>query len=376
MTTYTYDMPVTGATDWGIDRIAFTYPVDESQSDSSSPLWSGSSTQNLPDTDMESICHRGEITIGHAAIDVRLYSLRDRCRVEFNPSRVLTPKGRELCLPEVLPKLVGLVLDEIRHAAWPTFDAVTAEGEIIRGVGWEEQVLIRRLDVARNFDVVDPEPVKLALEQKQPKYGKQQAKHSSAWGGWSITNTAPKSGKDTFYDKGAELALDSSRGASVMGDERLLRFETVMKEPRLKAFGLKTLDRVTVEACWSALSSRWKATQWGTPISLGGDLCTVLRSLPYADRAALAGYLFLKSVGADEGITSSRERRMRKIARDLGLTPGLPLDALGEPSAYLDLSTGCLETWVPDRVASSFVDTKSAPKSGWSGVVVMDEQCG
>ena len=39
-------------------------------------------------------------------------------------------------------------------------------------------------------------------------------------------------------------------------------------------------------------------------------------------------------------ITDSQQRRMRALARDCGLTPGVPVAMLGEPTTRLDLRTG------------------------------------
>jgi len=374
MSTSSKTMPVMAQTDWGIDRIAFTYPVDESQSDAVSNLWSGSSTHLLPETDMESICHRGQITVGHATVDVRLYSLRNRCRVEFNPSRILTPKGRDLCLPELIGPLVELVVDQIRHAAWPAFDTVTADGEIIRQAGWERQILIKRLDLARNFEISNPGPVKIALEHKIPKYQKQRSRHSGSSGGWTITNTAPKSGRDIFYDKTADLSrVEDLQIDQIAVHDRIFRFETKLMDPRLRAGHLRTLAGLTVEACWLALAARWKATEWGTPIAVGGDLYRLVSDLPFAERAGLVGYLMLKSAGADAGISKSQERRLSKAARMLGLTVGVPLEVQGEPDAHLNLTSGRLEPWTQPRrqPKPKFGDQASTASVG--NVVIVEE---
>lgn len=347
-------MPQGDLTDWGIDRIAFTYLVDPAQCDPGHVLWSTSGSQNLPGTDLQNDHLAGNFKVGDAAVNVRLSLLRNRCRIEFNPARILSPKSRTLCPPELLEALVAEVINQISQAAWPAFDTVTEDGEVIRKPDWPKDILLKRLDLARNFEVSHPAPVKVALEQKQPRWGKGTARYESSRGGWTIVNSTAKSGQDKFYDKYSDLAQDGDlRDSEDVGhfEGRLFRFETQLLRPRLKDLDLQVLDRLTVINCWAVLARRWDATGWGTPIATGGDLYRVVDTLGYAERADLVGYLMLKSNRATDGITPAQERRVKKMAKNLGLTVGLPLDAQGEPDAYLDITTGRLATWPSDVTA-------------------------
>ena len=349
-----HPIPTNGHTAWGLDRIAFTYPVDPSQCDLSSSLWSSSSTQILSGTDGDNASLTGTITLGQAAsARISLYLRNGRCRIEFNPSRVMSPKGAQLLPPELAAAVVSQAIDEARQAAWPAFSTVTEDGEIVRDPAWQEQVLISRLDLARNFRISIPEAVKAALEAKDARYQKSKHRYTQSDGGWGIENRTKSSGKDIMYDKTAEQGttdMDPEFDERAIMDGNVLRFEAQMKRPRIHDMGLQRLDLISRQSCWDALAKRWEATGWGSPIATGGDIYTLVQSLPYSQRADLVGYLMLKAHGAEVGISASQERRMRKLAKQAGLTPGLPLAAQGEPDSFLNLSTGQLEAWTSEVV--------------------------
>lgn len=349
-----HPIPTNGHTAWGLDRIAFTYPVDPSQCDLSSNLWSSSSTQILSGTDGDNASLTGTITLGQAATArVSLYVRNSRCRIEFNPSRVMSPKGTQLLPPELTAAVVSQAIDEVRQAAWPAFDTVTQDGEIVRDLAWQEQVLINRLDLARNFRISIPEAVKAALEAKDARYQKSKHRYTQSDGAWGIENRTKSSGKDIMYDKTAEQGttdIDPEFDERAVMDGNVLRFETQMKKPRTHNMGLQRLHLITPQSCWDALARRWEATGWGSPIATGGDVYTLVQALPYAQRADLVGYLMLKAHGAETGISINQERRMRKLAKHMGLTPGVPLATQGRPDSFLNLGTGQLEAWTSEGV--------------------------
>ena len=346
MPNYISAKPQVSNVDWGIDRIAFSYPFEPSLSDATAPLWQTTSSQNLADSDQVAESLAGSLQIGAAKISVRAYTARNRCRIEFNPARIMTPKSTHLLGPELLTPLVEKVIQEVNSAVWPAFDRVTDDGEVVRSPHWQREVLIKRLDLARNFEIDQPEVVKRALEQKKAKYQKSRGTFQTSDGGWGIENRTARSGKDMLYDKSADLAKEVQAGESAISyADGVFRFETQLLPPRLEHLGLKRLDGVTVDSCWNALSIRWDATDWGTPIASGGDLFDLVAQLPYRQRERLVGFLMLNAHGADGGISPSQERKMRKMAKDFDLTVGLPLEATGIPDSYLNLSTGRLEKW-------------------------------
>ena len=349
-----HPIPTNGHTAWGLDRIVITYPVDPSQCDLSSSLWSSSSTQILSGTDGDNASLRGNITLGQAAsAKVSLYVRTGRCRIEFNPSRFMSPKSAQLLPPELAAAVVSQAVDEVRQAAWPAFDTVTEDGEIVRDPAWQEQVLISRLDLARNFRISIPEAVKAALEAKDARYQKSKHRYTKSDGAWGIENPTKSSGKEIMYDKAAELGTtdhDPEFDERAVMDGGVLRFESQMRRPRLKDMRLTRLHLITPQSCWEALARRWEATNWGSPIATGGDIYTLVQSLPYSQRADLVGYLMLKAHGAETGISINQERRVRKLAKEMGLTPGVPLVAQGEPDSFLNLSTGQLEAWISEVV--------------------------
>ena len=346
MSNHASAMPPGSDADWGIDRITVTYPFDPSLSDATSPFWQTTSSQNLADSEQVAESLAGSFEIGAARISVRVYTARNRCRIEFNPARIMTPKSTYLLPPELLTPIVEKVIEGIANVVWPAFDAVTDDGEVIRSKHWQQEVLVRRLDLARNFEIDEPETVKRALEQKKSKYQKSRGTYQTSEGGWGIENRTSRSGKDMFYDKSADLARkDQADESEITYSDGVFRFETQLMPARLGDLGLKRLDGLSADSCWNALSIRWDATDWGSPIASGGDLFDLVAQLPYRQRERLVGFLMLNAHGADSGISPGQERKMRKVAKDLGLTVGLPLEASGSPDSYLNLSTGRLEKW-------------------------------
>lgn len=361
-----HPLPQVGHTAWGVDRIRFGFDVEPAECDLSSSLWSTSRSQNLLEADEVSESFTGTFQLGHANVHVGLYLKNSRCLVEFNPSRAMSPKGVQLLPPDLLSSVISTALDEIRQAAWPVFDTVTQDGEILRDPQWEARVLIKRLDLARNFRTSIPEAIKSALESKDARYQKSKHQYSRTDGGWGIENSTKSSGHDVLYDKTAELGstdLDPDFDSRLTAEERVLRFETQMRAPRLKEFRLNRLNCLTPQACWGSLTKRWDATNWGTPIATGGDIYNLMRSLPYAERAALIGYLMLKANGAETGISAYQERRMRRLAKQHGLTPGVPIVEQGQPDSYLNISTGELEPWHPAEATTGWSEGEESAMS-------------
>jgi len=327
-------------TDWGIDTVSCWFPVDLGLCTSDSPLWSSVSTRNRLDTHsgVETSAHLGFLRKDFGDVRVELYPMDGRCRLHFNAARMATPKSAALLPPAALVRIVEGILEEIRDSVWADFDRIDDSGTITRDVNWQTQVHITRIDLARNFNVLNAELIKIGLRNAKSRNSKSTHEYTSN-GTWTFENRTKTSGTDRFYDKSTELA-SYVVNASLKANGGTYRFETELKKDRLTTFGLRTLDRVTDENVWNAISERWGATGWGIPLPSGEGFYRSLLKLSDAMRDNLIGFLHRRAEGLDTEMPSHYRRERDKRARDLGLTPGVPVELLGPATEFLDLESG------------------------------------
>lgn len=337
---------------WGIDTVKIGFKVDPSQCDRDSDLWVTSSTQNLRNDRPEAETFRGFYVLPalerEVKITINLYLMDGICHLSFNAARAVFAHKDELLPPDAMRPLVQGIVSQLLHAVWPTFVAVTADGEMVWSPDWAAQVSVKRLDIARNFEVDDAGPLRVVLPLQKGRYQRQVVTHDSGNGCWTIESPTNQVGKDKFYTKSALLALDPEESERMRArSKELLRFETQLMRGRLATYGLTTLDRVTEESTWAALEARWDATGWGTPLPETGDLLKAVEPLKPKDRALLIGYLHLAAAGAPSHLSEAQERRIRNLAKQCGVTVGVPVELVGEPISYLDLPTGTQQSMTP-----------------------------
>jgi hypothetical protein len=251
---------------------------------------------------------------------------------------MVTPKSATLLPPAALQPIVEGILEEIRDSVWAEFDCVDDAGTVTRDRDWQSQVHITRIDLARNFHVPKPELVKIGLRSARSRHSKSTHEYTSN-GTWTFENRTKTSGTDRFYDKSAELdayGIDES----LKQKDTIFRFEAELKKDRLISFGLRTLDRVTDESVWNAIAARWEATGWAIALPSGDGLHSCIERLSHSMRDNLIGFLFRRAEGLDTDMPAQYRRERDKRARDLGLTPGVPVDLLGPANEYLDLFAG------------------------------------
>lgn len=140
--------------------------------------------------------------------------------------------------PEALPLLVKTFIEKVAHVAGPTFVTIDPNGEEIWDADWQDLVRVKRLDIARNFDVASPDLVKAVLPKVQPAHGKSKVGYNSARSGWTLVNATKQSGMDRLYDKTAELATHGITESFMLSGGRQFRFEAQLQKDRLKGSGL------------------------------------------------------------------------------------------------------------------------------------------
>ena len=331
---------------WGLDTVKLSFYVNPDQCDLSSPLWSMTSSKNLrddqPEADTLSGFHLMHLPHGPFQVHARLYTARNICHLEFPSARFLSADRRDLLPPDALCRVARLIIEDLHAVAWPMFMAITEDGEILWDDDWATEVRMSRLDVARNFLIEDPAIVKASLAAIKGRYQKAWTIDGNANGGWTITNKTESSGRDRFYEKDAEMRGQhfTDRGDLLVSQGTLFRFETQVQKSRLAALGMSRLSDVNAASAWAALEARWEATRWGSPLPGKGNVAVAVSGLPVKQQMELIGFLHMSEVGADLHMTDSQRRRMRDLARSCGLTPGVPVAMLGEPTTRLDLRAG------------------------------------
>ena len=339
--------------EWGVDYLSFSFPVDESQSSLSSSLWTWEGSGKHRDSDKEYTVYKAKLTLGNAVVQVTYKPEYAKAYVDFNPSRAIKPKSAFLSPPAALKAIVSALLDQLQDALCPAFDVVDAwTGAFTRLEQWDELISIHRLDVARNFFIDDVPTVKAHLMKAQPKYGKTNHVYWDRKGGWTLQNSTKKVGHDRIYDKYAELqGISPDDGIGVQAGT--FRFEAQLHKDRLDKFGLKALYQVTDENVWNALLTRWEACLWAIQVPERGTLLKAVADLPAAKKEGLLGYLYLAAEGQTSSLTKEHVRDRNRLAKSLGLQPGMSLSDLGVPTRQLDLYSGTL---IPIDCAREDVD--------------------
>jgi hypothetical protein len=326
--------------EWGIDTVTISFKVDLNLCSNDPSEWTKESTDFYSDSQQTRHNLVKVLEKEYANVRISFLPKYEKCSITFNSARLLSPKSRSLCPPSALKPLVAGLLDEVKEFVWPQFDYLDeASGEIKRDSDWASQVSFTRLDAARNLFIDDIPGVKQALPLARPKYWKGYILYLQPGESWTLVNTTERSGKDRVYDKDAELANHDVH-ETIDTEGAWFRFECQLQEDRLLTNGLKTLDKVTDERVWEAIAKRWDYCQWGVNLYQRGTIQRAIQNLSANQKQDLVGFLALSSMNELEGLTPSRIRTMNALARSVGLTPGITLDAQGIANRKLSLWEG------------------------------------
>ena len=332
---------VPGDASWGIDTVRISYGIQPEHCDPSHELWTGTSTY-IGNADASGETWRGSRKYDQGEVRVFVYLGRGTCSLEFNAARLIDSNPLYLLPPDMLMPLVEKMVWDLHEVVWPSFLIVTGDGEITLQPNWASSVRITRLDLARDLHIESPGPVKAALEAMETRYGRRKSVETSRSGGWTVYNKTRSSGLDRCYDKAAESRHKDPDAALKYVPEGTFRFETELKGDRLKSSGLSRLDRIHEQSSWDAMAHRWEQTRWGSLISTGTGLEEVLARLTPHLRTKVLAYLASESLGNILNLDPRVANDLARRCRDLGLTPGLPLESLGGAARCIDLFSGRL----------------------------------
>jgi len=325
----------------GIDTVRMFIPVNLDLCEWDSSLWGYDSTGNS--SVKNRTYHHLETVIGLDFADVKVVLYPDTAiaRLSFNAARLLTPKSRELLDPDVLVPLVEAVLNSVSHLVVGAFDSVDlATGAFTREPNWADQVGLTRLDIARNLLIDSPHDVRMTLEKLQPHKGKTMHKYWDAEGGWTLWNKTKTTGSDRLYDKAAELAAHTKDETLAAANDGWYRFETQLEKDRIKRFGFSKLSGITRERVWQALEARWDKCGWGVMLPEQGRLKEMLENVPIKERMEFLGFLEAANRHQTSIMHPPQIAKMQKLAKKLGVTPGVSLDEQGLLTRQLSLYEG------------------------------------
>ena len=328
--------------DKGIDTVEVTFPINPDFCNLSSEFWQKAGAGNDRKSGVEYSYHHGELRIGFGTVVVRLHTASLKCTLRFNAARQITPKSRYLLPADALQTLTGKIVDALQPYVWASFDEINeVDGTIHRAPDWASHVQIRRLDIALNMVVQYWPMLQEALPKRKPVNAKYLTIDFDFKDGWTLSNKTKSSGCDRIYNKGAELRA-SGINMDIDEGNTLVRFETQIMKDRLKTLGLTRLSDISEESIATALEHRWNKSRWNVEIAPNNSLLPAISVLTEKHQGELINYLFMMSEGRSDRFTKAQHRRLRPMAEDLGLTPGLPLSRLGKPEFRLDLHHGGL----------------------------------
>jgi len=322
----------------GIDTVWVTVPLDIGTVEPECSLWIENRTAYNQDGFPRKL--EGILRKDYANILVKAYPERGFAKLEFNAARLVSEKSPLLLPPQALPKLVSSILDELRPAFSPSFDFIDSRtGELRRDKNWKSHTAFTRLDLARNLVIDDPLAMRQALSVSKPRYGKVLHTYWDFSGGWTIESKTRSAGSDRMYDKAAELEK-SLTDEAIRAEEGLYRFEAQLKGDRLTRLGVKKLAHISNESVAWALERRWEQLNWAVTIAAPDSLERVLEPLSWNKHDEMMGFLRRSSSGDISVYSKDQLSRLRGKARELGLQPGLPIEAGGVPARRLDLLAG------------------------------------
>ena len=327
--------------DFGPDWLGLSFNVNPNMSNALSPEWTVLGTGNPPEPDGDYEKLFMSMPFMNTNVEVRYFPRLLKCYLHFNPSTALYGKTAQIAPTGACVALVDKLLDVLQPFVSAEFDLIDVAGTITRASGWEHSVAITRLDPACNLYIDDTLKVKNALANSRPKNFKTRVVYETNKGGWGLESRTKGEGKDTIYDKVAEL---KTHGVSVEADPRgaAYRFETKLQRSRLKKCGFSSLADVTEKRVWEALEARWEASRWGVGLAEPGTISEALKGLKPSTQLTVLGYLCMAELGLEHALPASRKRNMSKLLDGLGLMPGMSTQEAGVVSRRLDLRKGYL----------------------------------
>ena len=326
---------------FGIDRLCFYFNLRMEHSHTFHGDWERKTSGKSGETEVERFVLKHPF--GHQLANVFVTPEYGRCTVTFDAPKALAKTNQNPLPPDALSPLIRRLISQLQGDILPSFAEVTDEGEITWASDWESQVGITSLEIARDFLIPRDKSAELqaALNVVAARRNYTASNFKSKDNGYTISQSTKGSGRDSFYNKDAELVKDQP---FVYEDSALVRyrFESQLKRPRLKRFGLNTLAGIDVNACWSASCERFTEAGWNVTISSRESLLSKLETLDYKAKEKILGFNTISCLGLTSNMTAALRRERTKLARRMGLILGTEVREHPSGSSVLSLNSGTL----------------------------------
>jgi hypothetical protein len=237
-----------------------------------------------------------------------------RCTVEYNPSRVIDPYGHSLCPAEEVFPTVARIMNQLRGRV--DLDAKVAD------------ILVTRLDVARDFRVSDPQFFLTGLRPLHRSHGANPSlwfdERSGAASSLRVGTSRAANGRRpdyvTLYDKHLKAGAPETQG--------ILRWEMSGRTWPERYGGIKTLAELTPERVQALARDRWSWSRMGDVV-VGEDEPSTRPTRPSGSRRSRGVASSAMPSPYDRGSVSSRGR----IASSIGFNGGWASRCAGVPTS-------------------------------------------
>lgn len=326
---------------FGIDRVSFYYRLNSKHSLPIGADWTRKTDGKLGEPEKEYFVLKHPF--GNQLADVFVAPEHELCKVSFNAPKALEKTNQNPLPPNALGPLISSLIGQLQVDILPCFAKVTDDGEILWEIDWETNLGITSLEIARDFLIPAHKESELqsAIDGVSARRNYTEGNFKSRGSGYTSSQSTKKSGKDRFYNKDAELAK-SQPCVSNDATKVRYRFESELRAPRLKKFGLNTLAGLNDSTCWAALCERFTETGWNVTISSQDSLLSQLESLDSKTREKILGYNSIACLGLSSNLSAGLGRERKKLARQLGLIVGTDVKEHPSGSSVLSLNAGTL----------------------------------
>lgn len=278
--------------------------------------------------------------------------------MEFNPSDFCVDFGIPLCPFEAFPDIVENVIRKVFLTADPTALPVGAKpgkhGSLRFELpeDWARDVMIFRLDLARDFIVTDRRFSLEQLEEVWPLRSRFQASTHFLNGGKLNTLSYPVSDRTTkikLYDKHAERKMKpNNRALSV--PEGTFRFEASFPRHQLRLTHLTTLDVLSERRLANLLKDKWETSKFWVNLTWEGSAFDTAHSVDLPSHLVneVLGYLECARLGIHMNYSSNELDALKTLAKRLGLNHKSKLGKQGMPYGHLHFNSGDISAALPD----------------------------
>jgi hypothetical protein len=326
----------------GIDKIRIIYPAFQEYSDGYHELFRKHRVRKTA-TGGVLLDDLGEFQSDTPApIYVELREHGTKVLLDFNPARQMDPDGDTLCHPDVVEATVIWAIKELSYAVMPAWGVDKETGEFIYDdpsrwpEGWQKEVVLTRLDIARDFyspfesfGVKSLTNIRKKRHRKDVLHRNDEVVQTMTWG-------SKHSIRCNLYNKSLKHHKDAKGG--------WFRFEEQVKTKALKQYGMRTLDGVRANRAYSLLWERWDLSNLSSDVTIAEGavefMTTLLNATSPTKAQTFMGLALSLHLGLPVAMNDRTIDEYRKIGKSCGFTLGEDPANLGSKKVHIDFARG------------------------------------